>query len=241
VTCQYPFVSDTPLTLFGTYFSCLDTQIGKLNSECYDSAQKYRFNHSHLHQSLVGVVCSVTFGNHIRSWAYGITLVHLHVFHLNGALFLVIWNFIYIVRVKMATGNSAKQQWATLNKHFLSNTSLLVDFYCTYMFMCRQVKYNRLKLNDNLGSSENLLGKCISNLLARGQLNWKIFFWVKWAKRPPKLMKQNQRLNTLHWLQICLCWYSNSGGRSRLVIFCPTRYQLDDGYIQKIIYIQWLL
>jgi len=35
-----------------------------------------------------------------------------------------------------------------------------------------QVKYSRLKINDNFGSGENLLGKGISNLLAWGQLNW---------------------------------------------------------------------
>jgi len=28
-----------------------------------------------------------------------------------------------------------------------------------------------LKINDNFGSGENLLGKCISNQLAQGQLN----------------------------------------------------------------------
>jgi len=45
----------------------------------------------------------------------------------------------------MATGNSAKQQWPSRNKHFLSNTSLFVDFYCKYMFICRQVKYSGFK------------------------------------------------------------------------------------------------
>ena len=50
----------------------------------------------------------------------------------------------------MAMGNSAKQQWASLNKHFLSITSLFVNFYCKYMFICRQVKYSRFKnkIND---------------------------------------------------------------------------------------------
>jgi len=83
-------------------------------------------------------------------------------------------------------GNSAKQHWASLNKHFLLSTSLFIDFYCKYMFIRRQVKYSRLKINDNFGSGENLLGrwkhllgKCISNLLLRGQLNWK-----KYCSRP---------------------------------------------------------
>jgi len=71
----------------------------------------------------------------------------------------------------MATGNSAKQQWASLNKHFLSNTSIFVNFYCKYMFICGRWTIPDFNINDNFGSGENLLGKCISNLLARGQLN----------------------------------------------------------------------
>ena len=55
----------------------------------------------------------------------------------------------------MSMGNSAKQDWASLNKHFLWNTSLFVK----YMFIWWQVKYCRLKINDNFGSGENLLGK----------------------------------------------------------------------------------
>ena len=60
----------------------------------------------------------------------------------------------------MAMGNSAKQHWASLNKHFLSNTTLLVEFYYKYMFTCRQVKYSRLKIKENFGSGEKLLVKC---------------------------------------------------------------------------------
>jgi len=56
----------------------------------------------------------------------------------------------------MATGNSAKQHWASLNRQFLSNTSLFVNLYCKYMFICRQVKFSRLKIDDNFGSGENL-------------------------------------------------------------------------------------
>jgi len=59
---------------------------------------------------------------------------------------LVLGNFIYIVRVKMAVGNSARQQWASLNKHFLSKTSLFVDFYGKYIFICWQVKCGRFKI-----------------------------------------------------------------------------------------------
>jgi len=57
----------------------------------------------------------------------------------------------------MAKGNSPKQHW--VNKHFLLNTPLFVDFYCKYLFICRQVKYSRLKINRNFGSGEKLLGK----------------------------------------------------------------------------------
>ena len=47
-------------------------------------------------------------------------------------------NFIYIVRMKMAMGISAKQlHWTSLNKHFLSNASPFVDFY---MVILDQVK-----------------------------------------------------------------------------------------------------
>ena len=68
----------------------------------------------------------------------------------------------------MATGYSAKQQWASLNKHFFWNTSLFVDFYWKYML-----------INENFGSGENLLdkwkhllGKYISTCPG-GQPNWK--------------------------------------------------------------------
>ena len=57
----------------------------------------------------------------------------------------------------MAMGNSPKQHW--VNKHFLLNTPLFVDFYCKYLFICRQVKYSRLKINRNFGSGEKLLDK----------------------------------------------------------------------------------
>jgi len=66
----------------------------------------------------------------------------------------VLGNFIYIVRVKMATGNSAKQQWASLNtKHFFSNISPSVDLLLNIHVIRRQVKYGRFK-NDNFGSDE---------------------------------------------------------------------------------------
>ena len=48
------------------------------------------------------------------------------------------------------------------------------------MFICRQVKYSRFinkgwfGIGENLlGEWKHLLGKCISNLLDQGQLNWK--------------------------------------------------------------------
>jgi len=50
---------------------------------------------------------------------------------------------------------TATQHWASLNNFFYQT----IDFYCKYMFICRQVKYSRLKIEDNFGSGENLLGK----------------------------------------------------------------------------------
>ena len=63
-----------------TYFSWESlpghsNQIRQLNPECYDP------DHLHSYQSLHREVHFVTFGNHIRSHVYGITSVHLHVFH----------------------------------------------------------------------------------------------------------------------------------------------------------------
>ena len=76
-------------------------------------------------------------------------------------------------------GTSAKQHWASLNKISYQT----IDFYCKYMFICRQVKCSRFKINDNFGPDENLLGKwkhllgkCISYLLSMGQVNWKTNF-----------------------------------------------------------------
>jgi len=42
VTLWYPFVSDTPLTLWPIFLgkACLDTWIGQLNPECYDKHRK---------------------------------------------------------------------------------------------------------------------------------------------------------------------------------------------------------
>jgi len=80
--------------------------------------------------------------HHLFKWCRWVKVVFIAVYLLH---FLIIWNCIYFVRVKMATGNSAKQQCASLNKLFLSNTFLFVYFYCKYMFICRQVKYCRYK------------------------------------------------------------------------------------------------
>ena len=49
-------------------------------------------------------------------------------------------NLFIIVRVKMAMGNSAKQEWASLNKHFFSITSLFVDFYCNVYMKAGEIQ-----------------------------------------------------------------------------------------------------
>jgi len=88
------------------------------------------------------------------SWLKTIHLLFKWCRQLKAVFIAVYWlhvlgNFIYIVKVKMAMGNSAKQQWASLNiRHFLSNNYLFVDFIAnTLLFISGQVKYSRLKIN----------------------------------------------------------------------------------------------
>jgi len=92
---------------------------------------------------LHGVGCFVAFGNRIRSCTYGITLVRWHIFH-----FCCIMIRITHIESWLKTTHylfKAKQQWASLNKHYLSYTYLFVDFYCKSMFICRQLTYSRFK------------------------------------------------------------------------------------------------
>ena len=52
-------------------------------------------------------------------------LIQKYFFHDNPT-----WNINYSEQVfQVAMGNSAKQHWASLNKHFLSNTSLLLQIH----------------------------------------------------------------------------------------------------------------
>jgi len=85
------------------------------------------------------------------------------------AVFIAVYWLSILGNLNFYLNSESENGYGQLSKglHCINISYQTIDFYCKYMFTCRQVKYNRLKI------SENLLGKCISNLLARGQLDWK--------------------------------------------------------------------
>ena len=104
---------------------------------------------------------------HVESHSYILMFSYFFQIHITRTTFMESWLksthhlFKWCHRLKVVFIAVYWQQWASLNKHFLSNTYLFVNFYCKYMFICSQVKYN----------------SAFPIYLTRGNWIEKIFFW----------------------------------------------------------------
>ena len=143
VKLQYPRVSDTHLTFWPISLgkACLDTRIRWLNPELYEPGRK-NMDSTMLFAPIAtwsDPFCHIQKSHtQLHIWNHACTFTYFPFF---VAFWFTYHDSIFSLRLHIIY----LKQRASLNKHFLSNTSLFVNCYCNYMFICRLVKYRRIK------------------------------------------------------------------------------------------------